>query len=53
MAALPIIALSSLLVLAPREDEPAPRVLVFSKIVGFRHAGAVAAGIAAVTELVP
>jgi putative heme-binding domain-containing protein len=51
MNALPIIALSSLLVLGLPENETAPRVLVFSKTVGFRHADAIVAGIAAVREL--
>jgi putative heme-binding domain-containing protein len=52
MNALPIIPLSFLLVLAPPDNEPAPRVLVCSKIVGFRQADAVAAGIPAFRELV-
>ena len=51
MNVLPIIALASLLAVAPPDNEPArPRVLVFTKTAGFRH-DAIPAGIAAVREL--
>ena len=51
MNALPIIALASLLAVAPPVNESAtPRVLVFTKTAGFRH-DAIPAGVAAVREL--
>ena len=51
MNVLPIIALASLLAVAPQDNEPArPRVLVFTKTAGFRH-DAIPAGLAAVREL--
>ena len=51
MNVLPIIALASMLAVAPPDNEPArPRVLVFTKTAGFRH-DAIPAGIAAVREL--
>jgi type 1 glutamine amidotransferase len=46
-----IVAIVSLLAVAPAGDEPAPpRVLAFSKTVGFRH-DSIASGLAAVREL--
>ena len=51
MNGLPIIALVSLLAVAPPDNEPArPRVLVFTRTAGFRH-DAIPAGLAAVREL--
>ena len=51
MNVLPIIALASLLAVAPPVNESAtPRVLVFTKTAGFRH-DAISAGVATVREL--
>ena len=51
MNGLPIIALASLLAVAPPENVPArPRVLAFTRTAGFRH-DAIPAGLAAVREL--
>jgi cytochrome c len=50
MNALSITALLCLLGTSPSGDQPAPRVLVFSKTAGFRH-DAIPAGVTAVREL--
>jgi putative heme-binding domain-containing protein len=51
MNGLPIIALASLLAVAPQDNEPArPRVLVYSRTLGYRH-DAIPSGLATVREL--